>query len=95
MSVIDELIKDINSSEEVKLTLMIHSGVDVKVVPISYSKLKIKKDDNGNIFLGNYQSQEGYIVNTSHEIIKSTNSPGTIKYIIEKEGIRLIDIYIK
>lgn len=91
---IDCLLKDIKSSEIVKVRITIHTGAEVIMKSYNYTGLSLKKDSKGAIYLGNYESKEGYVITHEHEIEKIESEQGAITYHISKDEISLVDVYI-
>lgn len=91
---IDDLLNDINKSERTEIIIKIHTGSEVIIKPYRYNKLRLSKDAQGAIGLGNYDSNEGYIITDEHHIVKTDNMPGRISYKISKDDIPLVNVII-
>jgi len=93
-----QLVKDINQADYCKIIIYIHTGSEVIAKPMTYEKLRIK-GDRGKIFLGDIESNEGYLVSDNNEIIRTDNLSrnNRLSYTIRSEGIVLLelDIYNK
>lgn len=65
---LDKLIQEINNSKSAIVRIFLHQGDGVLQKPISYENLRISKNDEGAIALGDYNKGEGYIINDLHNI---------------------------
>lgn len=94
IATLDELLNAINNSERTELRITKHSGSEVILKPIYYTRLRISKDDKGEIFLGNYESNEGYIITNEHDILKLEKTDNRTVFEIRRDNLVLVDVYI-
>jgi hypothetical protein len=91
---LEQLISDVNSIDLCEMKIYIHTGQSVIVKSVNYEKLKLKKDQNGKVFLG--LPDEGYQISNNHTIIKTNDiiKNKRVLYKIEKDGVQLLSLYL-
>lgn len=93
---LDELVMDLNRFEHAKIIIYVHTGDKVETQSFTYHGLSIRKDTEGGLGLGDYETGNVYVINHKDLIEKQSDSvdPATIHYYISRDDIYIAHVYL-
>jgi len=92
---IEELVNDINKSKLAEITFaVLDEAGNVKHKTVAYEDLRLEPDKKGAIPLGDYQSEEGFMVSDLFNIYREGNltDDGKATYEIDKVDKPLLKV---